>query len=251
MSDERISRHAVIGPGVELGERVTIGPGAVILGPCTIEDDAWIGAGAQIGAPPEMTDHVQNAAWTGDLAHAGVRIGARAVIREGAVIHQGSYRATTVGAGSWILNRAYLAHDVLVGEEATVSAGVSIGGHCVIGARVNIGMNATVHQRRFIGAGAMVGMGTPVSRDIPPHVKAYGSPARLHGVNAIGLQRRGIDPEQITALEAAYTAGDLLLELADTAQWSGDFAEELRQWREREDRRPAAAFSTSSTSRTS
>ena len=129
---ERISPLAFIGPGVELGADVTIGPGAVILGPCVVEDGAWIGAGAQIGAPPEMTDQAQNAAWAGDLAHAGVRIGSRAVIREGAVVHQGSYRETTVGAGAWILNRAYVAHDVLVGEAATVSAGVSIGGHCVI-----------------------------------------------------------------------------------------------------------------------
>lgn len=238
MADGRISSHAFIGPGVELGERVTIAPGAVLLGPCLVEDDAWIGGGAQLGAPPEMTDHAQNAAWAGDLTHAGVRIGRGAVIREGAVIHQGSYRATTVGAGSWVLNRAYLAHDVLLGDDSTVSAGVSIGGHCVIGARVNIGMNASVHQRTFIGAGCMVGMGTPLARDLPPYVKAYGSPARIHGLNAIGMQRHGIDADQISALRAAYEAGDLLLDGTGHA-WSGLLADDIAEWRARESRRPA------------
>ncbi len=240
---ERISPLAFIGDGVELGSEVAVGPGAVILGPCVVEDGAWIGAGAQIGAPPEMTDQVQNAAWAGELAHAGVRIGAGAVIREGAVIHQGSYRETTVGAGAWVLNRAYLAHDVLLGAGSTLSAGVSVGGHCVIGERVNIGMNASVHQRTFIGSGCMVGMGTPVARDLPPYVKAYGSPARIRGINSIGMQRQGIEGAQIAALQAAYAAGDLLLESAEAIafDWQGVLAVDVAAWRERENRRPAAA----------
>lgn len=239
---ERISPLAFIGEGVQLGSNVAVGPGAVILGPCVIEDDVWIGPGAQIGAPPEMTDHLQNTAWSGALAHAGVRIGKGAVIREGAVIHQGSYRETSVGAGSWVLNRAYLAHDVLLGEHATVSAGVSVGGHCVLGDRVNIGMNASVHQRTFIGAGCMVGMGSPIARDLPPYVKAYGSPARIRGVNSIGMQRQGIDGDQIAALQAAYAAGDLLLE-SDLAAFDrqGLLATDVAEWRARENRRPAAS----------
>jgi len=238
VSDQRVSAHAFIGEGVQLGDRVSVGPGAVILGPAIIEDDAFIGSGAQIGAPPEMTDHAQNPSWGGELMHAGVRIGAGAVVREGAVIHQGSYRATTVGAGSWVLNRAYLAHDVLLGEGSTVSAGVSIGGHCVLGSRVNLGMNAAVHQRVFVGAGCMIGMGTPLARDLPPYVKAYGSPSRIHGVNIVGMRREGIDEAQIAALEDAYRQGDVLLD-ATAFPWSGGLSDEIARWRTRENRRPA------------
>lgn len=225
-----ISPLAFIGDGVTLGEGVTVGPHAVILGPCTIGDGVWIGPGAHIGGPPEISSLPQNAAWSGDLQHAGVVIGDRTVIREGAVVHQGSHRATTIGADCWVLNRAYLAHDVLVGDATTISAGVSIGGHCVIGDRVNIGMNASVHQRRIIASGAMVGMGTPVTADVPPFAKAYGSPARVADVNAVGMQRSGIADEVATALLSHY-------ELEGTALVSTDESLEalstfISDWRE-------------------
>lgn len=238
MSDGRISSHAFIGSGVELGERVAVGPGAVILGPCTIEDDVFIGAGAQIGSPPEMTDHKQNAAWSGELEHSGVHIESRAVIREGVVIHQGSYRATTVGAEAWVLNRAYLAHDVLLGGSSTVSAGVSIGGHCVIGCRVNLGMNAAVHQRTFIGAGCMIGMNTPVSRDLPPHVKAYGSPLKIRGLNIVGMQRLGLSETKIELLREAYSSGNLLLD-GFLSHEQDQLTRDIHDWQARENRRVA------------
>lgn len=236
-----ISSQAFIGEGVVLGADVTIGPGAVVLGPCTIEDGVWIGPGAQIGAPPEMSNLPQNAAWAGDLQHAGVRICAGAVIREAAVIHQGTYQETTVGPRSWVLNRAYLAHDVLLGADSTVSAGVSIGGHCVIGDRVNIGMNAVIHQRRVIASGAMVGMGTPVTRDVPPFAKVYGAPPRLTGVNAVGLERAGHESTTAAALLAAYSTGDLLTGDAPLADALASLGDVVSWWRGQGELRPVRA----------
>lgn len=237
-----ISPAAFIGEGVTLGDNVAVGPGAVILGPCIVEDNVWIGPGAQIGAPPEMSDQLQNTAWSGDLQHSGVRICEGAVIREGAVIHQGSYRETTVGARSWVLNRAYLAHDVLLGTDSTVSGGVSIGGHCVVGDWVNIGMNAVVHQRRVIATGAMVGMGTPVTRDIPPFAKVYGAPPRLTGINPLGITRAGYSDSVGDALHATYRAGDLLTTKgAVLSSALRPLSEVVLQWHSHESLRPVAA----------
>ena len=41
----KIDPTARIGAGVRLGTRVSVGPGAVILGPAVIGDDCWIGPG--------------------------------------------------------------------------------------------------------------------------------------------------------------------------------------------------------------
>jgi UDP-N-acetylglucosamine acyltransferase len=206
--DTIVHPTAVLGPGVSLGEGVQIGPYAVLLGPLRVGDRVWIGSGTSIGAPPEITGARHNLAWTDDLEHAGVVIEDDVVIRELVVIHQGSRRPTTVGAGSWLLNRCYLAHDVQTGPGVTVSAGVSVGGHATIRAGANLGMNAVVHQGRSVGDRAMVGMGTAVTRDIPPFAKAYGVPLRLAGVNVVGLRRGGVSEASIAIVDTAYRRGD-------------------------------------------
>lgn len=217
---------AYIGDGVSIGEGARIGPGAVLLGPLTIGDRVWIGPNAVLGAPPEISSIEQNTAWNGHLEHMGVTIGDDVVIRELSTVHQGSHRPTQIGAGSWLLNSSYVAHDCQIGESVTVSAGVRIGGHSVIGDHANIGMNASIHQRRVVGPGAMVGMGTPVTKDIPPFAKAFGSPVRARGVNIRALRTLRVAPELIEQVVAAYAAGDVSLAAFDDdilgpigAQW--------------------------------
>lgn len=200
---------AVVSEGVELGPGVVIGPHAVVLGPCRIGAGVQIGAGCVIGTPPELTSAAQNVAWQGDITHHGVEIGPRTVVRELSTVQQGSRAPTRIGADCWLLSRSYVAHDCVLGDGVTTSAGVALGGHVQIGDGANLGMNATVHQRRIIGPGAMVGMSAAVTRDVPPFGKVYGNPARLRGVNAVGAVRRGIPQADVDGLDAAYRAGEI------------------------------------------
>lgn len=199
---------AVIGDEVDLADGVSVGPFAVILGPTVIGRGSTVDAGAMIGGPPEVSTLPQHRGWNGEAGYHGVRIGENVVVRERVVIHQGSVRTTLVGNGCWILNGAYLAHDVRLGERVTVSAGVSVGGHVEIDDEANIGLNAAVHQRRTIGRGAMVGMSTPVTMDVPPFAKVYGSPPRTRGVNAVTLRRAGVSDDIATQLAHALLATD-------------------------------------------
>lgn len=213
----------MVSPGVNLGANVVVGPYAVLLGPCRISDGVQIGAHCVIGSPPELTSSRQNTAWDGDLAHHGVEIGAGTVVREFTGVQQGADAPTRIGSGCWLLSRTYVAHDCVLEDEVTTSAGVSIGGRSRIGRGANLGMNATVHQRRVVGPGAMVGMSSAVTRDVPPFAKAYGTPARVHGANTVGMTRRGVTAEQVTALDATYRAAAEVEAVTDpvlVAAWS-------------------------------
>lgn len=223
-----IHETAVVGPGVELGENVIVGPNAVLLGPTIVEDDVWIGASAVIGAPPEISSLSQNLAWEGELEHAGVRIGRGAVLREGVMVNQGSHRPTQIGSKAWVLNRAYVAHDVLIGTGATISAGTSIGGHCEIGEFANLGMNVCVHQRRIVGAGAMIGMGTPLTHDVPPFAKVFGSPSRIHGANIVALLRAGVSEYSANAVAKRYLSS--LYNLEEFRTGDTVFDQALQEW---------------------
>jgi UDP-N-acetylglucosamine acyltransferase len=55
-----------------------------------------------------------------------------------------------------------------------------------------------------IGRQAMIGGLAGVTNDIPPFGNVFGLPARLVGLNVIGLRRRGFSRENLHALRAAF-----------------------------------------------
>lgn len=230
---------AIIGDDVDIAQDVTIGPYAVVLGPVTIGRGSSIGAGVLLGGPPEIASLPQRRGWMGEGGYHGVRIGADVVIRERAVIHQGSVRETVIGDRTWILNSVYLAHDVEVGADATISAGVTVGGHASIGEWANIGMNAAVHQRRVVGPGAMIGMSTPLTRDAPPFAMVYGNPPRLRGVNRVAIARAGLPEDAAHVISAAYTSGPEAVQRIQTESPIPRLQEIFAWWDARAQRRLA------------
>lgn len=194
---------------VRLGVGNTVGPLAVLIGPVAIGDGNWIGTGAVIGAPPEVRD------WThprdvNDLSSGnGIEIGDRNVIREYAQIHQGWRDVTRLGNDAFIMNQAYVAHDCSIEDNVTLASSVLLAGHVRIGTGANLGLGASVHQRRYVGDGAMIGMGAVVTRDVVPYAKAYGNPARVRGVNTIGMERAGVPAVSISAVVDAYGSSEV------------------------------------------
>lgn len=204
----RVHESAFVGPGVELGVGVVIAPQAVLLGPTQIGDRVRIGTGAHVGGAPEISSARQNEPWDGDLDHHDITIGADSVLRDGVVIHHGSVGPTVIGQRCWIFSRVYIAHDVLIGDDVTLSAGTGLGGHVTVRRGCNLGLNVSVHQRRTIGAMAMIGMGTPVTRDVPPFTTVYGVPARVRGINRFGMERFAVPVAEIEAIERVFGVGD-------------------------------------------
>ncbi len=80
----------------------------------------------------------------------------------------------------------------------------ALAGHCVVEDDVIIGGLSGVHQFVRIGRGAMIGAVTMVTNDVIPFGLVQGPRGGLDGLNLVGLKRRGVAREEITALRAAY-----------------------------------------------
>lgn len=127
---------------------------------------------ASVGGPPESRD------WkVGDVTHAP-EIASSALVHAFCTIDAGTERPPTIGERSFLQARVHLGHDVLVGDDVELCAGVVICGFVEIGDGVRIGGNAWVKPRVKIGAGAIIGGGAVVTKDVPAHEVWAGNPAR-------------------------------------------------------------------------
>lgn len=196
-----IHSTAVIGPLVQMGQGNVVGPFSVIVGDVSLGDDNWIGPHVCIGTPGEVYAVEHPAAWNGGPGTAPVAIGSSNVIREFVAIQAGPYGPTLIRDGCYLMSKSHVNHDCVLESRVTLSTGATLAGHARLGAGANLGLNATVHQRVVIGPGAMLGMCAVVTRDVPPHAKAFGSPARVRGVNRVGMTRSGYADSEISLWE--------------------------------------------------
>ncbi|WP_156910134.1 acyl-ACP--UDP-N-acetylglucosamine O-acyltransferase [Rubritepida flocculans] len=206
-----IAPGAVIGPGCVIGPFCTIGPEAVLeegvelLSHVVIEGRARIGAGAKLSAFASVGLPPQDLKYKGEPT--GVEIGPRTQLREHVTVHRGSVGGdgvTRVGADCLLMACSHVGHDCQVGDRVILANNVMLGGHVRLGEQCFLGGGAAIHQTVRIGRHAMVGGLAGVTNDVPPFANVFGLPARLVGLNVVGLRRRGFSRENLHALRAAY-----------------------------------------------
>jgi UDP-N-acetylglucosamine acyltransferase len=79
-----------------------------------------------------------------------------------------------------------------------------MGGHVVIDDHAIVGGMTAIHQFVRIGVHSMIGGGSAVPQDVPPYTNVTGNRAELHGLNLVGLRRRGFSEESISSIKKAY-----------------------------------------------
>jgi UDP-N-acetylglucosamine acyltransferase len=213
----RVHETAVVAPGAELGEGVSIGPYATIgpqvrIGPgCVIGPHAVVEGHTTLGARNRVFQFASVGAPPQDLKYNGepsrLEIGDDNIVREFTSISPGTTgggMVTRIGNRNLLMVNSHVAHDCKVGDHAIVANGASLGGHVVVEDFVIVGGLAGVHQFVRLGQSAILGAGTMASMDVPPFCNATGDRARLHGLNVVGLRRRGFTDLQLRALKRAY-----------------------------------------------
>lgn len=197
--DVEIGPYSVIGAEVEIASGTWIGPHVVINGPTHIGRDNKFYQFSSIGEVP------QDKKYHGE--HSTLVIGDRNVVREYCTLNRGTEDGggeTRIGNDNWIMAYVHIAHDCQVGDNTIFANNASLAGHVSIGDYAILGGFTLVHQFTAIGAHAFTGMGSAISKDVPPYVMVSGSPAAPYGLNSEGLKRRGFGPEVRSAIKQAY-----------------------------------------------
>ena len=194
-----IGPYATVGPHVRIGRECFIGTSTIVDGWTEIGDHTTIAPLASIGLAPQ------------DLKYKGEQtrlvIGRNNVFREFVTIHRGTFGGggvTTIGDHNLFMAYAHVAHDCHVGNHTIFGNAATLGGHVTVEDYATISAYSGVHQFCRVGFHAFVGGYTVVTRDALPFAKTVGNRARIYGVNAIGLERRGFSLEVIEQLRRAY-----------------------------------------------
>jgi UDP-N-acetylglucosamine acyltransferase len=212
----RIHPTALVSKGAKLADGVTVGPntvinGSVIIGAgtkigalCLIEGNTTIGKDCEIFTGAVIGTQPQDLKFKGEKTF--LDIGDNNIIREYCTLNVGTGEGgrTVVGNGNLLMAYSHVAHDCRVGNNCVIANGGTLAGHVTIEDKAVIGGLVAIHQFVRIGMLSIIGGCSKVVQDIPPFSTCDGHPAKVYGLNLIGLRRNNISKESIHQLNHAF-----------------------------------------------
>ncbi|MDR0927248.1 MAG: acyl-ACP--UDP-N-acetylglucosamine O-acyltransferase [Ignavibacteria bacterium] len=208
---------AIVSPSAQLGENVSIGAFSIVEDNVIIGDNTeisyhtLIGKRTVIGSGNKIYSKVVIGTDPQDLKYKGeetrTTIGNNNLIREFVSINNGTGEQghTIVGDNNCLLAYTHIAHDNHFGNRNVMSNLVQLAGHVTVEDGITFGGLAAIHQFCRVGKFSMIGAGAIVTKDAPPFSLIDREPA-WHGVNKVGLMRRGFASELIKEISDFYIA---------------------------------------------
>ncbi len=205
-----INPEAVIGENCEIGPFCYIDKGVVIGDNNTLMNSVTVLYGARIGNGNIFFPGAVISAIPQDLKFKGedtiAEIGDNNKIRENVTINRGTaaQNRTHVGSGNLLMESVHVAHDAYVGDGCIIGNGSKLAGEIVIDDNAILSANVLMHQFCRVGGYTMIGGGTRFSQDILPFSLTARDPAAFCGLNVVGLRRRGFNRDIIDNIHRAY-----------------------------------------------
>jgi acetyltransferase-like isoleucine patch superfamily enzyme len=155
--------------GVRIGRDAVVRSGSVIYEGVEIGEALETGHGVVIREENHLGDHVS--IWNNATIDYACRIGSRVKI------HCNCY----VAQFTILEDDVFLAPGVTIAND--IHPGCKFSAECMKGPTlrrgVQVGVNVTILPYIEIGEGSLIGSGSVVTRDVPPHSVVYGNPARV------------------------------------------------------------------------
>ncbi len=205
-----VSRNTSIDSDVEIGpysvieDNVKIASGTKIGSFCTVSGHTIIGKNNCIFSHTVIGSIPQDLKYKGEKTY--LYIGECNTIREFVTVNPGTGEGgkTVIGNNNLIMAYAHIAHDCMINDKVIIANVGTLAGHVSIDDSAIIGGLTGIHQFVRVGKLAIIGGCSKVVQDVPPYSICDGHPAKVRGLNIIGLKRAGFDVERRNNLKESF-----------------------------------------------
>lgn len=215
-AETRIHPTAIVDPSAELGAGVTVGPysiigrearigeGTIIRERASVCDFTILGAHNEIFPGAVVGGEPQDLKFRG--ARTVARIGDHNTIRECVTVNRATDEGeeTVVGSHNLLMAYSHVAHNCVIEDRVIMGNSAALAGHIHVGSWAIISGMAGIHQFVNVGEHCFISALSAVRKDVVPYTLVSGDPCKPHGINTVGLRRRGFSQEAISRVKYAY-----------------------------------------------
>lgn len=187
---------ADIHPTATIGQNVVIEKGCVVGPNTTIEHNVVLHAGTRVGEGSRIRscssvggdgfgfERLEDGTPLRFPHLGGVVIGDNVEIGALNSVARGTLSDTIIEDGVKTDNLVHIAHNCQIGAGCLITACAELSGGVHLGENVWVGPNSSFMQKLVIGAGAVVGLGAVVTKNVEENTVVAGSPAKkVRGVS--------------------------------------------------------------------
>ena len=216
MNSGEIHPTAMVDPGAEIGTGTVVGPYCIIGADVVLGANCWLqhhvtlsgpmraGTGNKLYAYCSIGQQTQDLKYQGEPTY--LEIGDENTFREFVTVNRStsSDGKTRIGSRGNFLAYSHIGHDCTVGDDVVFSNNGTLAGHVQVGHYAVMGGLTAVHQFCRIGRFAITGGCSKIVQDVPPFMIADGNPARIRGINLVGLERKQFPAESVRLIKEAF-----------------------------------------------
>lgn len=216
MSEVQVHATAIVDAKAEIGPGTVIGPYCIVEAGVVLGPESWLqhhvtvcgptvtGARNKFYAYSSIGQQTQDLKYRGEPTY--LEIGDENTFREFVTVNRSttSEGKTSIGHRGNYLAYSHIGHDCTVGDAVVFSNNGTLAGHVQVGDHAIMGGLTAVHQFCRLGRYAITGGCSKIVQDVPPFMIADGNPAKVRGVNIVGMERSGFPPETIKTIKEAF-----------------------------------------------
>lgn len=202
--EAKLGDNNQIGPFCYIDKNVEIGDNNTFLNGVTVHYGARIGNNNEFFPGASISTKPQDLKFRGEYTLCC--IGDNNSIRENVTLSRGtaSKGKTVIGSNNLLMESMHVGHDCVLGNGLIIGNSTKFAGEVVVDDNAIVSASVLCHQFCHIGGYVMIQGGSRFSQDIPPYIIAGKEPTKYCGLNLVGLRRRGFSNELIDHIHNAY-----------------------------------------------